>query len=710
MFNKKSWPVWLLILSGGVFLAFKTFTVGDTTPPGKYSKILTTVGEIIEQVHYSPKKIDDNFSKLIYKKFFETLDPDKDIFLKEDLNGLRKYENRIDDEIHGDSVRYFYAVNDLFKKRVTEAHEIYKSVIDKPVDFSVDETVTLDPKKINFPSNDKERNESWRKRIKFMILDRYTDLIEQRENNKGKEGFVEKSDEELQKDATARVKKVMDKYFERIISKINDDDKRFAEFVNTISETMDPHSNFFAPIEKRSFDETMSRKFYGIGALLEEAEGTIRIKSLTTGMPAWKSNQVSVGDVILKVGQGNDEPVDLAGFETEDAVKLIRGNKGTEVKLTLRKADGSVKVITLVRDEIKLDEALARSVIVNDGKRKIGFISLPDFYADFENPNGAKCSDDVAKEVTKLKAENVDGIIIDLRLNGGGSLDEVRKMVGLFIEDGPVVQVKDRDGASTVLRDRDKSVLYDGPLAVMISEFSASASEIFAAAIQDYNRGIIIGSTSSYGKGTVQRQFGLEREFGYLPNPKSELGSVKVTLQKFYRINGASTQMRGVISDVVVPDQYENLKYREKDDEDALAYDEIPRATYKLWTPAYNPDMVRKNSSARISNTSAFKLIKEATDWQAKQNDRVYPLQLQKYREEQKALRATSKQLEKLVKLEKPLDMNALASDANKYGDDKDKNERFKSWIKALSSDVYVGEAVNVMNDMLNEGSMAKKN
>lgn len=707
MFNKRSWPVWVLILSGGIFLAFKTFNHG-VNPPGKYSKILTTVGEIIEQVHFSPKKIDDNFSKVIFKKYFEKLDPEKDIFLQQDLSALKKFETKIDDEIHGDSIRFFYAINTVFLKRVAEAKDIYTNIIDKPIDFSIDETVNLDPKKTGFPSNENERKDFWRKRIKFMILDRYNDLLEQRESNKGKEGFVEKSDEELQKDATARVKKIMDKYFDRMISKTNDD-KRFAELVNTISETMDPHTNYFPPIEKRAFDESMSRKFYGIGALLEESDGNIRIKSLTTGMPAWKSNQISVGDVILKVAQGNEEPVDIVGYETEDAVKIIRGNKGTEVKLTLRKADGSVKVVSLIRDEIKLDEALARSVIINDGKRKLGFISLPDFYADFSDANGAKCSDDVAKEVVKLKSEGVDGIIIDLRNNGGGSLDEVRKMVGLFIEDGPVVQVKDKDGTPTVLKDRDKSVLYDGPLAVMVNEFSASASEIFAAAIQDYNRGVIIGSTSSFGKGTVQRQFGLERDYGYIPNPNSELGSLKVTIQKFYRINGSSTQQKGVVPDVVIPDPYESLKFREKDDEDALPYDEIAKAPYKFWTPGYDVEMVKKNSAARISNNPAFKLIKETTEWQAKQNDKVYPLQLAKYREEQKALRATSKQLEKLVKLEQPLNLSSLSADANKYGDDKDKAERFKAWIKSLSSDIYIGEAVNVMNDMLNQSSMALK-
>ncbi|MBC8035275.1 MAG: carboxy terminal-processing peptidase, partial [Chitinophagaceae bacterium] len=348
----------------------------------------------------------------------------------------------------------------------------------------------------------------------------------------------------------------------------------------------------------------------------------------------------------------------------------------------------------------------ARSVIVNNGKSKVGYIYLPEFYADFEDPKGARCAIDVAKELIKLKQENVDGVVMDLRNNGGGSLFDVVQMVGLFIDEGPIVQVKDRDGKPKVLRDMDKSVLYDGPLAVMVNEFSASASEIFAAAIQDYKRGVIIGSTSTYGKGTVQRNIGLDKDFAFA-SPNSELGTIKLTLQKFYRINGGSTQLKGVSSDIVLPDFYEYAKLREKDDPDALPWDEIQRADYNLWKSGFDLSSIQNTSSLRVNNNEAFKLIKTNTEWLAKQNDKVYSLKLEKYREEKKAIIATNKQLETLNKLPKELNVANLVGETNRYAADTAKAERFKAWMKNLRNDIYLNEAVNVVNDMVTQKNIA---
>jgi carboxyl-terminal processing protease len=383
---------------------------------------------------------------------------------------------------------------------------------------------------------------------------------------------------------------------------------------------MDPHTTFMPPIEKRSFDETMRGSFFGIGASLKEEDGAIKINTLLTGSPAWKSGQVNIGDIIMKVAEGNNEPTDLTGFFVEDAVKLIRGKKGTEVRLTMKKTDGSIKTISLIRDEIVQDETFARSAIVNSEKGKIGYIYLPEFYADFDNPKGARCSEDVRKEIIKLKEQKVDGIIMDLRNNGGGSLMDVVQMVGLFIEDGPIVQVKDRDGKPQIYRDRDKTVLYEGPLGVMVNEFSASASEIFAAAIQDYNRGVIIGSSTTYGKGTVQRNIGLDRALGMV-DPNSDLGTVKLTLQKFYRINGGSTQRRGVSSDIFLPDVFEYSKLREQNNPDALPWDEIQKADYTNWR--YSPNLVpiKAASLNRINSSPSFTQIKNSAEWMAKEND-----------------------------------------------------------------------------------------
>ena len=705
MFSKRTLPVLILLLSAGLIVAFKTLGWGGN-PPGKYEKILHNVGDMLKQIHYSPKKIDDEFSKQLFKKFLndQFVDENKNILLQSDVQELKKYETRLDDEITGANVAFVPAVSEVLRKRLPEAVAIYKEILAKPFDFTKDETFEQDPDKTDFPKNEAERKESWRKKLKWLTLERYADLLEAREKNKGTEGFVVKTDAELEKEARDRVLKILDRYFERMTVKVSDDD-RFNNYVNTITEMMDPHSTFFPPVDKRYFDEQMSGKFFGIGASLKEEDGMIKIGSLLTGSPAWKSGQVQVGDVILKVAQGAGEPTDLTGFVTEDAVKIIRGSKGSEVRLTLKKSDGSVKIVSLIRDEIIQDETFARSAIVNTPKGKIGFIYLPEFYANFDDPKGPRCSEDVRKEVIKLKEQNVDGIVMDLRSNGGGSLYDVVQMVGLFIEGGPIVQVRDRDGKPQVYYDRDKSVLYDGPLAVMVNEFSASASEIFAAAIQDYNRGVIIGSSSTYGKGTVQRNIGLEKVIGYM-DPNSELGTIKLTLQKFYRINGGSTQKRGVTSDISLPDIYEFSKLREKDNPEALPWDEISKAEYNNWKYSLDLNPIKQASATRLKDNHTFNTIRKNAQWLSSLNDKPRSLNLKKYQEEQKMVRNSAKEIEASIKLPSELDVTALPEDLKKYEYDAGKLERFKDWVKRLKSDIYLDEAVKVVNDMVVQKNM----
>lgn len=708
----KRLPIVIMMVVAGSFLAFKTMGTdansasGGTTPPSKYEKILKLVGEMLFQAHYNPQKIDDAFSKKVFKKFLGDLDGDKSMFLQNDIDKLKKFETTIDEEIKGAPVEFFLQAGKIFNTRMEEAAVIYNDFLSKPFDFTVDENFVFDNDKLDFLNTFAEKKERWRKKMKFMTLERYTDLLDAREKNKGVEGFVVRTDEELEKDARGKVKKVMDRTFQRYRFKFTDDDK-FNVFVNSITTTMDPHTEFFPPVDKRYFDEEMSGVFFGIGASLQYDEGNIKVSSILSGSPAWKSGEIQPGDLIMKVGQGKEEPVELTGFVVTDAVKLIRGKKGTEVKLTLKKQDGSIKVVTLIRDKIVQDETFARSAIVNNGASKIGYIFLPEFYANFEEPNGARSYVDVANEVKKLKEEKVDGIVIDLRNNGGGSLYDVVQMAGLFIEDGPIVQVKDREDRPSVLKDKDKSVLYTGPLAVMVNEFSASASEIFAAAIQDYGRGVVIGSTSTYGKGTVQRNIGLDPETGFSMS-NSELGTVKLTLQKFYRINGGSTQLRGVTSDIVLPDNLEYLKVREKDDEDALPWDEINKSPYSNWNAGYNLETIKQLSNQRLENDPTFKLIKENTEWLSKQNDKEYSLQIDNYRKEQKMIRTTIKQLESLLKLKGDLDVTALPAEANRWADDKAKQDRFTQWLKGLQKDIYLDQAMKVMNDIIGQQNLVK--
>ena len=709
MLQRKNLPIVLLLFGAGLILAFRSlgFGLGNGNPPTKYEKILHNVGEMLSEIHYSPKKIDDNFSKEIFKKYLgEKIDDQKNVLLQSDIQSLKKYETKIDDEILGGAVAFVPAVTEIYKKRLPETEEIYKEILAKPFDFTKDESANFNDEKLDYPKNEADRKEAWRKRLKYLTLERYYDLMEDREKNKGKENFVAKTDEQLEQEARDRVLKILNRNYDRLKFKVSDDD-RFNEFVKTITESMDPHTTFMPPVDKRYFDEEMSGRFYGIGASLREEDGLIKIGSVLAGSPALKSGEIGVGDAIIKVAQGTAEPVDLTGYTVQDAVKLIRGKKGTEVRLGIRKTDGSVKTITLIRDEIIQDETFARSAVISTPKGKLGFIYLPEFYADFDNPKGARCSEDVRKEIIKLKEQKVDGIIMDLRNNGGGSLYDVVQMVGLFIEGGPIVQVKDREGKPQVYYDRDKSVLYDGPLAVMVNEFSASASEIFAAAIQDYDRGVIIGSTSTYGKGTVQRNIGLDKTMGFL-DPNSELGTIKLTLQKFYRINGGSTQLRGVAADVNIPDIFEYTKIREKDNPDALAWDEIQRADFNRWKYGLDLSPIRKASAERIKSNALFTTIHNNAEWLAKQSDKMVSLSLKKYQEEQKKNKAIAKTIETQNKLPHELAVEPLADDMKRVegAGDAAKLERFKNWLKILRNDPYLDEATNVLNDMVKQTNL----
>ena len=714
MMSKKFIPVILVLTAASLFVAFQTQGKPDgDNPKSKYTRIIRNVGMLLEQGHYSPKPINDDFSKTVLKKFVEDLDGEKNIFLQSDIDGFKKFDSKIDDEIHGAELTSFFTISGIYINRLKETAGLYSELLAKPFDFSKDEDVMLDREKLSNPKTESERKEIWRKRLKYQVLAGYSQALETREKNKDSANFKFKADSTLEREARDAVRKQMDRVFSTRINRENNDEN-FSTFVNAITGTMDPHTNYFAPVDKRTFDEGMKGSFYGIGAQLKEDDGKIKISSLISGGPAWKAGELKVEDEIIKVAQGNEEPVDVTGYSVTDAVKIIRGaKKGSEVKLTIRRQDGTVKVISILRDEIKLDDTFARSAVIN-GERKLGYIYLPEFYVDFADPKGAKCSEDVAKEIEKLKAENVEGIIMDLRGNGGGSLPEVVKMVGLFIEDGPVCVVKGRgEDKPYQWKDKDRSVLYSGPLTVLVDEFSASASEIFAAAIQDYKRGIVIGSTSTFGKGTVQRNIPLnpESENAMFSNKEVEdLGSVKLTLQKFYRVNGGATQLKGVTPDIVIPDRYEYLKFREKDNTTALPWDEIARSEYKPWTTTISHDVVVKYSDAEIAKNATFNKIKESITWLEKYSDKAYPLQLAKYRQEQKELKVKQKELEDLFKLNKEMNVKNLQADMAAINAAKEKIDKNTAWLKRVSGDIYIDETVKVMNNMITQSATAKSN
>ena len=709
--KQNKWKVFTtVIIIGAVFFAFKTTEKQNgESPEIRHRKLLSTIGHLLETEHYSPRKIDDDFSKDVFKEYLKALDPEKNIFLKSDIYALRVHETKLDDEIHGAPILFQPATSVIYEKRVIEARKVFETIIESPFDFSIDDSVLLDVDVKLAPVNENERYTYWHQILKYKTLDRFVNLTEEREKNKTKEKFVVKADSTLEREARASVKKEYLKRFERL-EKTFDKEKRFELFLNTITGLMDPHTDYMAPIEKRSFTEQMSGTFYGIGAQLTQDDNGIKIASIQPGGAAWKSGQLVVNDVIVKVAQGAEEPVDVTGYETTDAVKLIRGNLGTEVRLTVRKPDGSYKVVALKREKIVLDEGFARSAIIQKGADKYGYILLPDFYADFEREDGARCARDVAKEVEKLKAENVKGITIDVRYNGGGSLYEVVQMAGLFIDQGPMVQIRNKEGRSQTLSDEVPGSIYNGPLVVMVNEFSASASEIFAGAIQDYKRGIIMGSTSTYGKGTVQRNVPFGKPLDDL-GIQTEYGAVKLTFQKFYRVTGSSTQRKGVVPDVILPDEYEFLKYREKDNESSLPWDEMERAKFQVWPNNAPIAAIAAKVNDKIAKDTSMIAFKKTLAWVSTQMDRPVHLKLDKYIAFRKQLQSTMIQNDNRLKLKDSMQVIALKADYNKFynNPDKTKQDRYQAWLKVIAKDAQINEASKLLGEFSAQNWVAKK-
>lgn len=703
MLSKRTLPVLVVVLITGILGAYSCKgRINDNDTIGRQQQLLQYIGMVLARDHYSPKTIDDAFSQLVFKKYLTSIDGEKDIFLKKDIDSLNAvFGTKIDDEIHGDvPMRFFLTSFDMLNKRIGKITKIYNDILSKPFDFTTDETLPASIDSIDFPVDDAAQIEIWRKRLKYQTLTRFVDLQNMREKAADSSKNKKKTDADLEKEARDAVKKMLDRSFKKF-SRENNESQQYSLFVNTICHIMDPHTDYFPPAEKRDFDNEMSNKFYGIGAQLgQNPDGSIKIVELVKGMPAWKSGKIHENDVILKVGQATGEAVDISGYDITDAVKLIRGAKGSVVKLTLKRAlDGSVETVTLERDLLKQDELDARSAVLERDGKRIGYIYLPEFYYDFNDPNGSQCARDVQAEVEKLKKDHIDGLVFDLQSNNGGSLSEVNKMVGLFVNQDPVVQVRDRNGNAQTLNKDGQKTIYDGPMLVMVNDFSASAAEIFAAAIQDYHRGLIIGN-DSYGKGTVQRQLPIGKPNA---NGDPEFGALKLTFQKFYRINGESTQRKGVVPDIVFPDKYAMLKMREKDDPYALPYDKIPAISYQLWKTPYDEAAIIASAQARIKQAAAFNVIQKNIDWFSSNEGKPINLNIIKYKEDNANAAKISTKDDSLLVVKNPVVSKPATDNYNKFykNADTSKGKRYQEWLKYVSKNIYVNEAVNTMMEMV---------
>ncbi|MFL5764305.1 MAG: carboxy terminal-processing peptidase [Bacteroidia bacterium] len=703
----KSKKLLLLIPAAALALVSATYIVQpDKEKEEAIDQILI---QSLNSVHYSPMAVNDDFSRKVYKLYLQRLDYQKKFLIQPDVAELDKMKDQIDDDINKGTFKFFDKSYDLINKRVDEAKAYYTDILSKPFDFTSDESIQLDAEKANWAKDKNALKDDWRKSLKYQVLSRMVEMMDNQEKAHEKSDTVKlKSREELEADARKKVLKANDDYYKRL--KEFDRNDRIGVYFNAIAGIYDPHTEFFAPKDKANFDIGMTGQLEGIGAQLQEKDGFIKVSSIVPGSASYKQGQLKAGDIILKVAQGSAEPVDVVDMKMDDAVQLVRGKKGTEVRLTVKKPDGTQLVIPIIRDVVIIEETYAQSAILK-GKKNIGYIKLPSFYADFSGTNGGRsCAKDIKKELEKLKAENVDGIILDLRYNGGGSLPDVVDMAGLFIDKGPIVQVKQKQAAAQVLEDRNGGVVYDGPLAIMVNSNSASASEIMAAAMQDYHRAVIVGtSPSSFGKGTVQRFYSLD---DYLPPAYSNLkplGDVKITTQKFYRVNGGATQLRGVIPDIEIPDQYSLIDQGEKEQDYPMTWDEINPANYTAVKNNYSVAQLKANSEARQKADPNFVTVKDAAERLKKQkDDTMAPLNFDKYVAEQKEYKEEAKKLDALDKEISGVDVEALKADAFPESDTVKVN-RNKEWFKTIKKDIYLNETVQIVNEMNNGMTMNKE-
>lgn len=478
-FMKRNYKILIAILCLSVTLfAFKINADKTIDPdPNKDKMLLELLAFVIEKGHYSPPPIDDTFSKGIFKDYIDALDPSKRFFLQSDIDEFKQYELMLDDQFINKDLTFFNLTYTRLMKRMEESKKRYKILLAQPFNYNIDETFNADYDKIPYAKNTAEINERWRKQIKLSTLSSLVTKQKLEEDKKKSDpAYKMKSFEVLEKETRESSQKSLDDNF----SLIKDLDKEdwFSVYVNSIMARFDPHTSYFAPEEKDRFDVNISGKLEGIGARLTKKNDFTQIDELISGGPAWKGKELEAGDLILKVAQGNEEPVDVVGMRLDDVVKKIKGHKGTEVKLTVKKVDGSIKVISIIRDVVEIEETYAKSSIVEKNGLKYGVIYLPKFYIDFENKDGRDAGKDIALEVERLKKENINGIVLDVRDDGGGSLSTVVDIAGLFIEEGPIVQVKSAGKKKEVLYDKDKKIEWDGPLVIMVNSFSASASEI----------------------------------------------------------------------------------------------------------------------------------------------------------------------------------------------------------------------------------------
>jgi len=681
------------------FILISSFT---TTPvkndPEKDKVLISVINYMLSNGHYLQKELDDDFSEHVFKSFIEGLDPSRRYFTQKDIEDFSRYKYLIDNQLKKADLAFYNLVYGRFTEKIKTAKKYYGEILAQPFNFNKRETIDIDYDKISFPKNENELINNWRKQLKLNTHSRIEEKQDlETEKVKNKKDFKKSSFKTLEAAARKEVLKNMDELYIRIEELENSD--WFSTFLNSVISGFDPHSTYMAPSVKEKFDVDMSGKIEGIGARLQKKGIYTHIFEVVSGGPAWKQGDLEEGDIILKVAQADEEPFDIVGMRLDDAIKFIKGKKGTEVRLTVKKKlDNSVRIISIIRDIVNLDETFVKSSIVQKNGKKYGVINLPKFYIDFSDKNFRDSAKDMEKEIANLKKENVEGLLIDLRNNGGGSLKTAIEIAGLFISEGPVVQVKYRGEKAKVQNDQDPKIQWNGPLVVLVNELSASASEIFAAAMQDYNRAVIIGGNQTYGKGTVQNILPINQ---FYPDYKEDLGFLKMTIQKFYRVNGGSTQKEGVYSDIAMPDRYSYMKFGERDLEGALDWDKVPKANYSPVNSYDNFNDVVNNSKDRIMQNPNFSLINDYAKWLKKgQDGTTYSLNFKEFTKDAKKHQKQGEQFKSVFKFDSKLKFESPLSELPLIKENSIDGDKRIAWHQNLAKDIYINEALNVLSEL----------
>ena len=693
--------IFIISLTFILGLASCSFTSSNFDQTDKDKLLVQLISYVLDQGHFVKKEINDDFSRKVFNEYLNILDPYKRYFYKSDIEEFRKYKDQLDDKFINAEIDFFDLTYNRGQKRFNESKLIYKEILSNPFDYQMDEDFNADFESLDYVKNKSEMKNRWRKQLKFSSIESYNDLLEEQEKElKNDSTYVKKSNSEIEVESRESTLKTLNEMYDFYEDITRSD--WFSFYLNSFVEQYDPHTIYYNPEAKDRFDVDISGNYAGIGARLSKKFDKIEVVEVISGGPAWRQNLLEVGDIILKVRQDDQdqsESTSILGMPISDAVKLIKGPKGTNVILTLKKVDGEVVDLKIKRDIVLLEETYLRSSIVNKHDNLYGFINLPKFYIDFDNSNSRDAARDVKKEILRLKNLGVKGLVLDLRNNGGGSLKTVVEMAGLFIQEGPIVQVRSMDKESKILRDKDRSIVWEGPLVILVNEFSASASEILAAAMQDYKRAIIIGSKQTYGKGTVQNVLDLNKMVR--SNTNGDLGALKFTTQKYYRINGGSTQLEGVKSDIVVPDKYTYVDFGEKDQENPLEWDMIDPVPYDPWKSFFDYNKTISASKSRMESSEFISLIDENARWiKSIRDNNTYHLNYKKFKNNLLENEEKAKKYKKLSEYSSDLTFKSLPYEIDLISKDTTLGEKRKRWHKNLTKDIYVDEALNVLNDL----------